>query len=63
MADMEIDREKLRSNEERDIARAEYQKEMVDSKSDIERAKTIIEREQREKDRNFNKQSNKNTES
>ena len=56
MADMEIDREKLRSNEQRDMARAQYQQQMVESKADIERARTIIDREQREKDRKATQQ-------
>ena len=54
-ADIEIDREKLRSNEQRDIARSQYQKAMSDQKAEIERARTIIEREQREKDRDNTK--------
>jgi len=58
-ADIEIDREKLRSNEQRDIARSQYQQQMAESKADIERARTIIEREQREKDRRATQEKSK----
>ena len=61
--DMEIDREKLRSNEQRDMARSQYQQQMAESKADIERARTIIEREQREKDRRATQQKGKDKES
>ena len=41
------------------MARSQYQQQMVESKADIERARTIIEREQREKDRKATQEKTK----